>query len=133
MHAKNGFRLALFGHKAVEAGGVCLLLMVQGNLATITVAHLGIAAQTGVLAVIPLVGVTLTRYAGHLVNRWISSALIAVCTFVADAAIHASHFPGAYTEAALTGAGAFVFSVIVSYTPLGKRIEKMGEAFLHER
>ena len=133
MHAKNGFRLALFGHKAVEAGGVCLLLMVQGNLATITVAHLGIATQTGVLAVVPLVGVTLTRYAGHLVNRWISSALIAVCTFVADAAIHASHFPGAYTEAALTGAGAFVFSVIVSYTPLGKRIEKMGEAFLHER
>ena len=133
MHAKNGFRLALFGHKAVEAGGVCLLLMVQGNLATITVAHLGIATQTGVLAVVPLVGVTLTRYAGHLVNRWISSALIAVCTFVADAAIHASHFPGAYTEAALTGAGAFVFSVIVSYTPLGKRIEKMGEAFLHAR
>ena len=133
MHAKNGFRLALFGHKAVEAGGVCLLLMVQGNLATITVAHLGIATQTGVLAVVPLVGVTLTRYAVHLVNSWISSALIAVCTFVADAAIHASHFPGAYTEAALTGAGAFVFSVIVSDTPLGKRIEKMGEAFLHER
>jgi hypothetical protein len=133
MHPKNGFRAALFGHKAVEAGGVCLLLMVQGNLATLTAAHLGIAAQTGVVAVAPLVGLTLTPFAGHLVNRWISSALIAACTFVADAAIHASHYPGAYTEAALTAAGAFVFSVVVSYTPLGKRIEKLGEAFLHER
>jgi hypothetical protein len=83
------------------------------------------------LAVAPLVAVTLTNYAGHMVNRWTSSALIGLTTFVADAAIHGSHYPGAYTEAALTAVGAFVFSVIVSFTPLGKRIEQLGEAFLH--
>ncbi len=131
MHGKNRFRLALFGHKAVEAGGVCLLLMVQGNLATLTLGHVGIASQTGLLAVAPLLGVTLTRHAQHLANRWTSSAAIAVCTFLADAAMHGSHYPGAYTEAALTGIGAFFFSVIVSYTPIGKRIERLGEAFVH--
>jgi hypothetical protein len=131
MHGKNRFRLALFAHKAVEAGGVCLLLMVQGNLAGATMQHVGIASQTGLLAVAPLVGVTLTRHVRHLVNRWTASALIAVCTFFADAAMHGSHYPGAYTEAVLTAAGAFVFSVAVSFTPLGQRIERLGGAFLH--
>ena len=131
MHGKNRFRLALCGHKAVEASGVCVLLMVQGNLATLTLGHVGIASQTGLLAVVPLLGVTLTRYAQHLANRWTSSGLIALCTFLADAAIHGSHYPGAYTEAALTATGAFFFSVIVFFTPIGKRIEELGETFLH--
>ena len=47
MRGNNLFRLTLFGHKAVEAGGVCLLLMVQGNLAGLTLGHVGIASQTG--------------------------------------------------------------------------------------
>lgn len=108
-----------------------MILMVQGNLPALTLTHLGIASETGVLAVIPLVGVTLTRYAGHLANRWTSSSLFAICTFFADALIHGSNYPGAYTEAALTGVGAFFFSVIVSYTSIGKRIESLAESFLH--
>src|SRR5262245_18541908 len=40
------FRLVLCGHKAVEAGAVCLVLMVQGHLADVTLAHLAIAAKT---------------------------------------------------------------------------------------
>lgn len=117
-------------HKAVEAGAVCLVLMVQGDLAGLTLGHVGIASQTGALAVIPVLGVTLTRHARHLANRWTSSALLAVCTFAADAAMHESHYPGAYTEAALTALGAFVFSVVVSYTPIGKRIDHFAESFL---
>ncbi len=118
-------------HKAVEVGGVCLLLMVQGDLAGVTLTHLGVASQTGLLAVAPVLGVTLTKYARHLANRWTSSALVAVCTFFADAAIHASHYPGAYTEAAYTAVGAFIFSVVVSYTPIGKRIDRFAESFHH--
>jgi hypothetical protein len=30
----------------------------------------------------------------------------------------------------VTGAGAFLISVAVSYTSLGKRIDRLGEAFL---
>jgi hypothetical protein len=131
IHEQHKFRMAMCAHKAVEAGGVCLLLMVQGNLAGLTLGHLGIASQTGLLAVAPVLGITLTRHARHLANRWTSSALLAVCTWLADVAMHASHYPGAYTEATLTAAGAFAFSVAVSYTPVGRRIDGLAEAFLH--
>jgi integral membrane sensor domain MASE1 len=117
------------GHKAVEVGAVCLLLMVQGDLAGVTLAHLGIAGKTGLLGVFPMLGVTYTRHARQLTNRWVSAALLAVCTFAADAFIHASHYPGAFTEAALTGVGAFVFSVAVSYTPLGRKLDRLAEPF----
>src|SRR5262245_1359704 len=33
LHKKQQFRLVLCGHKAVEAGAVCMILMVQGHLA----------------------------------------------------------------------------------------------------
>jgi hypothetical protein len=131
LHGKHQFRLAMCAHKAVEVSGVCLVLMVQGNLAGLTLGHLGIASQTGLLAVVPVLGITLTKHARHLANRWTSSALLAACTWFADAAIHGSHYPGAYTEATLTAAGAFVFSVIVSYTSVGRRIDRLAEAFLH--
>ena len=130
LHEKHQFRLAMCGHKAVEAGAVCLLLMVQGDLAGVTLTHVAIASKTGLLGVSPILGVTYTRHARHLVNRWKSAGLLALCTFVADAAIHASHYPGALTEAALTAAGAFLFSLAVSYTPIGRRIDQLAEPFI---
>ena len=131
-HQKHQFRAVLCGHKAVEAGGVCLLLMVQGHLGAITMAHVVVASKTGILAIVPVMFVSFTRFARHFVNRWTTSALLAITTFLADAFIHASHYPGEYTEALLTGLGAFVFSVVVSYTPLGKRIDNLAERFLHD-
>ena len=125
------YRLALCGHKAVEAGAVCMVLMVQGDLTALTLAHLAIATKTGLLAVMPALGLTFTKQVRHLLNRWTASAFLGVCTFLADAAIHASHYPGEYTEAALTGVGAFFFSLAVSYTPIGKRIDHLAEALAH--
>ena len=127
------YRLALCGHKAVEAGAVCMVLMVQGDLTAITLAHLVIATKTGVLAVIPALAVTFTKQVRHLLNRWTASVFLGVCTFLADAAIHASHYPGEYTEAALTGIGAFFFSVTVSYTPIGKKIDHLAEALVNRQ
>jgi hypothetical protein len=120
-HEKHQYRLVLCGHKALEAGAVCLLLMVQGVIAGITLTHLAIAGQTGLLAVSPALGLTFTQYARHFANRWISSGFLGV---------HGSHYPGAYTEAALTGIGAFLFSLAVSFTPIGKRIDGLAESFL---
>jgi len=132
---KHHFRLALCGHKAVEAGAVCVLLMVQGQLAEATLAHFAIAAKTGLLAVSPALAVTFGRHARHFVhrlflNRWASSLFLGICTFAADSLAHPSHYPGAYTEAALTGLGAAAFSLVVSYTPLGKRIDRLAATFL---
>ena len=46
-------------------------------------------------------------------NKWTSSAFLGFCTFFADAVSPESHYPGAYVEAALTGIGAFVFSLVI--------------------
>ena len=129
-HERHRFRLALCGHKAVEAGAVCLLLMVQGNVLALTPAHFVLASKTGLLSVFPAMAVSFTPYARHLLNRWTCSALLAICTFAVDAAVHESHYPGALTEAALTALGAFVFSVAVSYTPVGKYVDRLGHSFL---
>jgi hypothetical protein len=130
---KHRYRLAMCGHKAAEVAGVCLLLMVQGNLAGATLVHLGIASKTGVLGVLPVLVLTFTRHAGLLTNRWVSSALLGACTTAADGAVHQSHYPGALTEAALTGAGAFLFSLAVSYTRLGRKIDRLAERFAASR
>ena len=127
----TSFRLALCSHKAAEVAGVCLLLMVQGQLAAITGAHLAIASKTGALAILPALVVTFTRYVSYLVNRWTSSLFIGACGFVADAVVHGSHYPGAYTEAALTGIATTAVSIAVSYTPIGKRIERLAEPLIH--
>jgi hypothetical protein len=103
--------------------------MVQGNLLALTPAHFALASQTGLLSVLPALVVSFTPYAPHLVNRWTSSAFLGICSFVADAAVHRSHYPGEFSEAALTAMGAFVFSVVVSYTPIGKYIDRLGHAF----
>ena len=126
---KHQFRLVLCGHKAVEVGAVCLVLMVQGHLVDLTLTHLAIATKTGLLAVSPALGVTFTRQARYFANEWATSAFIGVCTFLADAVIHESHYPGEYTEAALTGLGAFAFSVALAYTPVGRKIDRLAEHF----
>ena len=131
VYRQHQFRLALCGHNAVEAGAVCLVLMVQGHLSGITLAHLAIASKTGLLAVFPAVGVTFTRYSRYFANKWVSSGFLGVCTFLADAVIYDSHYSGQYTEATLTGVGAFVFSLAVAYTPIGRQIDRLADTFLH--
>src|SRR5262245_60503288 len=96
---KHQFRLMLCGHKAIETGAACLFLMVQGQLTQATLGHFLVASETGILTVFPLLGLTLTRFARHFANRWMSAAFVAACAFFADATIHGSHYPGAYTEA----------------------------------
>ena len=130
INEKVQYRLVLCGHKAVEAGAVCMVLMVQGHLMDIGLAHFALATKTGLLAVFPALGITFTRYARHLANRWAASLFFGLCTFLADSLVHESHYPGAYTEAALTGIGACLFSLALSYTPLGKHIDHLAEKLL---
>jgi hypothetical protein len=106
--------------------------MVQGNLGQATIEHFLIASKTGLVAVFPLLGITLTRHAHHFANRWTSALFAAVCAFVADAMIHASHYEGAYSEAAFTAAGTFLLSILVSYTTLGKHVDDLAESFRHK-
>jgi hypothetical protein len=131
IRGRHQYRLVLCGHKAVEAGAVCLVLMVQGQLMDATLSHLLIAAKTGVLAMSPALGVTFTRYAHHFANKWVTALFFGISTFAADSAIHPSHYPGEYSEAAFTAVGAFALSLVVASTPLGKRIDALAEAVFH--
>jgi len=132
-HNKNQFRAMLLGHKAAEVAVVCLLVMVKGHIGDVTVTHLVIATKTGLLTVCPSLAVSYTRYARYFANRWASSAFVGVCTFFADFVIHHSHYSWKYTDATLTAIGAFIFSVAISYTPVGKQVDRLAEAFLHHR
>jgi len=127
---RHQFRFVLRGHKIVEAGAVCLVLVVQGQLGEVTAAHLLIASKTGLLAALPVLCITFTNYLRYFINRWTSSFILVVCTFAADAAIHQSHYAGKYTEAALTGIGASMFSLLVSFTPIGRCIDELAETSL---
>jgi hypothetical protein len=104
--------------------------MVQGQVADLTRLHFGIAAKTGMLAMFPALGLTFTRYARHLANRWTSAVILAGCGFFSDAVSHGSHYPGAYTEAALTAVGGFALSLLVSYTAVGRHLDGLAEQFL---
>jgi len=131
IRGRHQYRLVLCGHKAVEAGAVCLVLMVQGQLMDATLLHVFIAAKTGLLAVSPILGLTFTQHARHVAKKWTTAVLLGLCAFVADAAIHASHYPGEYGEAALTGVGTFILSLAVASTPIGKRIDALAERVFH--
>jgi hypothetical protein len=111
IRGRHQYRLVLCGHKAVEAGAVCLVLMVQGQLMDATLSHFMIATKTGLLAMSPALGLTFTRHARHFSHKWAAALFFGVCTFIADGAIHASHYPGEYSEAAFTGLGAFALSL----------------------
>jgi hypothetical protein len=131
LHKQHQFRLALLGHKAVETASACLLLMTQGQIAEATPSHFALASGTGLLTVFPLIGLTLTRHAHYFANRWTSATFVGICSFFADAVIHRSHYPAAYAEAAFTAAAAFVLSAAVSFTPVGKRLDRLAESFVH--
>jgi hypothetical protein len=98
----------------------------------VTFGHFLIASKTGVLTVFPLLGITLTGMhdtlltggCPHFLSRRVrSSRMLSFTNLI---------YAGAYTEAALTAAGAFALSVIVSYTPLGKQVDRLA-ALVHHR
>jgi hypothetical protein len=118
--------------QGVQVAAVCLLLMVRGDVWNLTATHFLTAAGTATVAIAPPLVVTFTRYARVLVSsRWWSGLFSGFCGFIADVVVHPSHYSGAYTEAALTGLGTMLLSVAISYTPVGKRVERLGEVFLH--
>jgi hypothetical protein len=130
LHEKHRYRLAVCGYNAFETSAVCLALMVKGSLLSLTLGHFATASRTGVLAILPVLGLSMTRQAALLAGRWTAPIIAGLCGFGADVLTHPSHFPGAYTEAALTALGTFVLSIGVSRTPVGRYIDRLAETFL---
>ena len=99
--------------------------MGQGQLLLLTPAHFAAASTTGFAGYFSSNGAHLyTICAGFPEPAAIVGVFGRVYVF-ADAVVHPSHFGGRYSEATLTGLGAFVFSVVVSYTPVSKCIDRL--------
>jgi hypothetical protein len=94
-----------------ESSMACLVTMVQGNLLALTLGHLLVASQTGLIAgAITAVSVITIKTK----KRWVVSGLLGLITGVVDYFVHPGMFGAAATEAIVTGIGAAVISYIIS-------------------
>jgi hypothetical protein len=103
-------KIAPFVEYVSESSMACLITMVQGNLLALTVGHLLVASQTGLIAgAITAVSVITIKTK----KRWIVSGLLGLITGVVDYFVHPGMFGAAATEAVVTGIGAAVISYII--------------------
>lgn len=93
-----------------ESTTACLVTMVQGNLLALTLGHLLIASQTGVVAgAIASIAILAAR----INARWIISVLLGAITGVVDFFVHPGQFGPIAMEALVTGLGAALLSYVV--------------------
>lgn len=105
MHKK----INLYIENIAEAGGACLLTMVQGNVLALGLGHWLIASQTGLLAgTAAATAMTLARTD----NRWIVAGILGVATAAVDYLMHPGMFGSVATEAIVTGIGAALLSYL---------------------
>lgn len=83
-----------------ESTVACLLAMVQGNVLSLTVSHLLIATQTGLIAGSIALTLNLVVNAKPI---WVAPLLLAVSTTAVDYLMHPSSFGSVATEAIVTG------------------------------
>ena len=92
--------------------------MVQGNILALTVGHLIVASQTGVIAgVAAFVLSLLARFKGH----WVTPLFLGVCTAVVDFYVHPGSFGSVATEAIVTGLCAAILSYGIAALVRGMR------------
>ena len=100
--------------RIVEATSSCLIMMTQGNVLAITIAHWLTALKTGFLTGIMAVAVAVFGNQKMQDNKFVVSGITGFLTAIADLLIHPSHFGGANTEAIVTGIGAGLLCLALS-------------------
>ena len=99
-----------FAENIAESTTACLVTMVQGNLIALTLSHLFIAAQTGIVAGVIASAVFLIVRTG---KRWIVALLLGAATAIVDYFVHPGQFGPAAMEAIVTGLGAGLLSYVI--------------------
>ena len=94
-----------------ESTTACIVTMVQGNLLSLTVGHLVIASQTGVIAAAIA---SLTLMFARSRSRWLIAAVLGVTTAIVDFFVHDGNFGPIAMEAIVTGLAAAALSYIVA-------------------
>lgn len=95
-----------------ESTTSCLVMMVQGNILSLSLFHLSVAAQTGLFASLTAF---LMIYITKLHSRWYIALLLGVITAIVDFIVHPGMFGTIATEAIATGVGAAVLSLIFGF------------------
>ena len=99
-----------FVESIAESTTACLVTMVQGNLLGLTLSHLLIASQTGVIAgTVASVAVLVARTS----RRWVVSLMLGVVTAVVDFFVHPGQFGPVAMEAIVTGLAAGLLSYVL--------------------
>jgi hypothetical protein len=94
-----------------ESTAACLLAMVQGNILALTIGHLMIALQTGLIAGSIAFAVSLVARGGKV---WVPPLLLGISTAAVDYFVHPSNFGTAATEALVTGLVAGLLAALVT-------------------
>jgi hypothetical protein len=103
-------KVTTFVEYVAESSTACLVTMVQGNMLALTVSHLVIASQTGVIAgVLAATGLIIAKTD----KRWIVSLVLGIATAVVDYFVHPGMFGPVAAEAIVTGVAAGVLSYLV--------------------
>ena len=115
-------KVTTFVEYVAESSTACLVTMVQGNMLALTVSHLVIASQTGVIAgVLAATGLMIAKTD----KRWIVSLVLGIATAVVDYFVHPGMFGPVAAEAIVTGVAAGVLSYLV-----GTLIRRMRDSSL---
>jgi hypothetical protein len=121
----NKFRVAVFARHIGQSTAACLTAMTQGDLGAVTLAHWKVALTTG--TGVGLFGMLMTF--GSLIkiqtSRWGVAAVAFAGTTASDLYAHPTHYGTWWTEAFATGLGAAGLCLLLSFTPIGKAIEKL--------
>ena len=111
-----GHKLKIFYKRVYEASVPCAILMVQGQIFALTPKHILIALKTGILTgTFAMILSFIPLLKKHYDNKIILGFVIFLCTISADLLNHPSHFWGEYGEALMTGLGAVLIFLGVSY------------------
>lgn len=93
-----------------ESTTACLVTMVQGNILALSMSHLFIASQTGVIAGVFAAS---ALFIARTNRRWLVSVVLGVVTAMVDYFVHPGMFGTLATEAIVTGIAAGVLSYVI--------------------
>ncbi|WP_419419826.1 hypothetical protein ACNVED_00540 [Legionella sp. D16C41] len=114
-------RLTIVSRHISQSTVACLIAMTKGDLSTLTLNHWKVALLTGLGAGL----ISLIASYGNLVKFQTSRFGLAITAFIGTTiADYASHAPG-WTESLLTGLGAAILSLLLSFTPLDSLLAKL--------
>lgn len=112
-------KFEIFARRVSEATPSCLMIMVQGNVMSLTFSHWLKALQVGVLTGAMAVLVSLSGRKELQENKFVIAGLTGFLTAVADFMTHPTHFGGPTTEAITTGIAAGLLCLALS--TIGKK------------